>query len=172
MAELQTQTNQQKKGIRKCKKLSTRVDLTPMVDLRFLLITFFIFTTTMSQPKAMGLVLPSDKDKTDSGKTPESKTISLILSANNIIYCYHGLEIDKITTTDYTAKGIRNIIVQKQKKLGSHAKEMVVLIKPTDKSSYGNVVDVLDEMTINSVKTYVLMDADAKEKQVSGNLLN
>ncbi len=74
------------------------------------------------------------------------------------------------TQTNQQKKGIRNIIVQKQ--LGSHAKEMVVLIKPTDKSSYGNVVDVLDEMTINSVKTYMLMDADAKEKQVSGNLLN
>lgn len=172
MAELQTQNNHKQKGVRRSKKLSTRVDLTPMVDLGFLLITFFIFTTTMSEAKAMGLVLPSDKNIIDSSKTPESKTISFILSSDDKIYYYYGLDIDKMATTNFAADGIRNIIIQKQKALVARfgtAKDMVVLIKPTDQSSYGNVVDLLDEMQINNVKKYVLIDADNKEKLLEKN---
>ncbi len=167
MAELQTQNNRQQKGVRRGKKLSTRVDLTPMVDLGFLRITFFIFTTTMSEAKAMGLILPSDKKPITESTAPQSKTISLILSSDNKIYYYNGLDIGKIATTNFAANGIRDIIIQKQKDLVAkfgNAKDMVVLIKPTEQSSYGNVVDILDEMQINNVQKYVLMDADSKEK--------
>lgn len=66
-------------------------------------------------------------------------------------------------TTNYTAKGIREVLINKQHSLGKDAKKMVVLIKPTNKASYSNVVDILDEMAINGVKTYVLMEPDAKE---------
>lgn len=164
MAELLQQNNRGKKGIRRSKKLSTRVDLTPMVDLGFLLITFFIFTTTLSEANAMGIVIPSDKKPNTDSKTPESKTISLILSSNNTIQYYHGTAINNISITTYAANGLRHIILQKQKALGSYAKEMVVLIKPTKQASYGNVVDVLDEMQINGVTKYVLMELDGSEK--------
>jgi biopolymer transport protein ExbD len=163
MAELQAQDNRQQKGVKRSKKLSTRVDLTPMVDLGFLLITFFIFTTTLSHAKAMAIVVPSDKQVIDEPTTPESKTISLILADNNTIAYYNGKNLQATAITDYTAKGIRHVLMAKQQLLGNDAKKMVVLIKPTIKASYANVVDILDEMAINGIKTYVLMEPDAKE---------
>jgi biopolymer transport protein ExbD len=89
MAEIRAQDNSKSKGVKKSKKLSTRVDLTPMVDLGFLLITFFIFTTTMSEAMAMGINLPSDKPVHPPTLTAASKTISLILGDNNSITYYN-----------------------------------------------------------------------------------
>ncbi len=163
MAELQAQDNRQQKGVKRSKKLSTRVDLTPMVDLGFLLITFFIFTTNMSEAMAMGINLPSDKPVYPPNMSPESKTISLILGDNNTIAYYNGKDLQTKAITDYTAKGIRQVLMAKQHSLGNDAKKMVVLIKPTIKASYANVVDILDEMAINGIKTYVLMEPDSKE---------
>jgi biopolymer transport protein ExbD len=169
MAELQAQDNRKHKGVKRGKKLSTRVDLTPMVDLGFLLITFFIFTTTLSTANAMAINIPSDKPADPPNMAPGSKTISLILGADNTIAYYNGMAIEETAITNYTANGIRNILISKQKSLGKDAKKMIVLIKPTSKSSYGNVVDILDEMAINGVKTYVLMEPDAKEQLLAKN---
>lgn len=169
MAELQTQNSHKQQGVKGGKKLSTRVDLTPMVDLGFLLITFFIFTTTLSTANAMAINIPSDKPVDPPTMAPESKTISLILGANNTIAYYNGMAIGETAITNYTAKGIRNVLISKQKLLGKDAKKMIVLIKPTSQSSYGNVVDILDEMAINGVKSYVLMVPDAKEQLLAKN---
>lgn len=163
MAEIRAQDNRKRTGMKKGKKLSTRVDLTPMVDLGFLLITFFIFTTTMSEAMAMGINLPSDKPVYPPTLTAASKTISLILGDNNSITYYNGDDVKANFTTNYTAKGIRDVLINKQHSLGKDSKKMVVLIKPTNKASYANVVDILDEMAINGVKTYVLMEPDSKE---------
>ena len=93
----------------KSKKLSTRVDLTPMVDLGFLLITFFIFTTTMSDPTAMKLVVPKDTVR-DRDKAPEGKTLNIILAGNNRVSFYNGSNIGLINTMNNTGAGIREII--------------------------------------------------------------
>ena len=94
MAELDTSGGGHKKkgpGVKKGKKLSTRVDLTPMVDLGFLLITFFIFTTTMSQPTAMKLLLPDDKAKPEEqNKAKESGALTILMGNDNHIYYYEG----------------------------------------------------------------------------------
>src|SRR5262245_608033 len=78
-------------GVKKAKRLSTRVDMTPMVDLGFLLITFFIFTTTMSTPSTMDLFMPKDTNKDEEqNKAKESGALTIMLGKSNVIYYYEG----------------------------------------------------------------------------------
>lgn len=105
-------------GVKKAKKLSTRVDMTPMVDLGFLLITFFIFTATMSTPTTLDLNMPKDVDD-DKKKTEvkQSGVLSIMLGKENQIYYYEGqLEVSegKNNFQQTTFKGIRDIIIKKK----------------------------------------------------------
>ncbi len=138
-----------------------------MVDLGFLLITFFIFTTALSKPKTMGLILPADKNNNEPGsETSASKTLNLILSSDNTVFYYSGLDIKHTASTNYSIDGLRSIIQHKMEEIYKRTgrpSEMVVLIKPTENSTYKNLVDVLDEMRINNVKKFVLMDAGKAE---------
>ena len=153
-------------GVKKAKKLSTRVDLTPMVDLGFLLITFFIFTTTMSQPTAMKLILPKDTEKPEEqNKVKESGALSLLLGNNDAVYYYEGTlapDGTNFKTTNY--KEIRKVIIDKKK--ATNPEDFVVVIKPGPESTYKNVVDILDEMTINQVKRYAMVDLFPIERQM------
>jgi biopolymer transport protein ExbD len=161
MAEMDTSgggSHKKGPGVKKQKKLSTRVDLTPMVDLGFLLITFFIFTTTMAQPTSMQLFLPKDTDKPEEqNKLKASGALSIMLSKNNTIYYYEGeLLPDGSNFKSTNFKEIRNIILNKKR--STDPKDFMVVIKPGPLSSYKNSVDILDEMTINDVKRYALVD--------------
>jgi len=161
MAEMDTSGGGHEKkgpGVKKAKKLSTRVDLTPMVDLGFLLITFFIFTTTMSEPTAMRLFLPKDTEKPeDQNKIKASGALSIMLSRNNSIFYYEGeLAPDGSNFKSTNFKDIRDIIINKKK--STDPTDFVVVIKPGPESTYKNTVDMLDEMTINDVKRYAMVD--------------
>lgn len=163
MAEMQTSESRNRKGLHRNKKLSTRVDLTPMVDLGFLLITFFIFTTALSEPSSITLPLPDESDTDKPTVTGERKTISLLLDANNTILYYQGSNTNAIQQTDYSSKGLRAVLLAKIKQVKTEFgfdAEPVVLIKPLAASSYGNLVNVLDEMMINGVKKYMLLDEE------------
>jgi len=180
MAELDTSGGGHKKGpgVKKGKKLSTRVDLTPMVDLGFLLITFFIFTTTMSQPTAFKLFLPDDKViPEDQNKAKESGVLTIMMGADNHIYYYEGqLKPDgsNFLSASYNGENsIREIILKKKADVRSRSrdaenpeKDFVVVIKPSADCNYQNVVDILDEMAINVVKKYALVDISEGEAQL------
>ncbi len=147
-------------GVKKSKKLSTRVDLTPMVDLGFLLITFFIFTTTMSQPTAMKLFLPKDVDKPDEqNKLKESAALTVMPSKADQVYYYEGLDPSKIQAS--TFKAIRDVILDKKRR--TDPKDFMVIIKPSKDATYKNTVDILDEMKIDDVKRYALVDLTPDE---------
>jgi len=110
-------------GVKKAKKLSTRVDMTPMVDLGFLLITFFVFTATMSSPTTLDLNMPKDIDK-DELKTEvkQSGVLTILLGKGNQVYYYEGqLEVDaeKNNFKQTTFKGIRDIIIKKKEDVKS-----------------------------------------------------
>ena len=163
MAELTTNESSKNKGVGRMKKLSTRVDLTPMVDLGFLLITFFIFTTTLSKPSVMQLMVP--KDSNDSLQTPAGRTLTLILDDSNKVFYYEGENIQKILSTNYV--DVRDVLLQKKQnvysKYGSKA-GVVILIKPTEHAVYKNIVDMLDEMVIDGINNFVLMDISKDEE--------
>ena len=175
MADIQTNSSHYSVKERTTrKKFSTRVDLTPMVDLGFLLIPFFIFTTTISYSTAMHLNLPDDNDPSFISTTPESKTISLLLAGDSKVYFYDGMNLAHMQQTDYSTKGLRAVILNKRKQVEQQfkdGKQTIVLIKPMAEASYKNVVDALDEMAINDIKTYVLMDASAQEMLTELNKL-
>ena len=181
MAELDTSSGGGHKkgpGVKKGKKLSTRVDLTPMVDLGFLLITFFIFTTTMSQPTAMKLILPDDKVKPEEqNKAKESGALTILMGDDNHIYYYEGQlkpDASNFLSASYNGENsIREIIMKKKVQVRSIArdpsdpeKDLVIVIKPSSKCNYKNVIDILDEMSINVVKKYALVDIFDIEEQL------
>lgn len=169
-------------GVKKGKKLSTRVDLTPMVDLGFLLITFFMFTTTLQQPKTMEINMPyKDKDmiEEEQSKVKESTAITVLLSKNHRIYYYEGIGSDaekppELKITYFKPKdGIRDVIINKKKEIDDLKRagtlgpkdQATILIKPDSTSTYDDLVNILDEMSINAVKVYALVDITDVDKE-------
>jgi biopolymer transport protein ExbD len=154
-------------GVKKAKKLSTRVDLTPMVDLGFLLLTFFIFTTTMSQPTAMNLPLPKDTDKPEEqNKAKESGALTLMVGKNSNVYYYEGiLAPDASNFKSSTMKQVRDVIINKKRSVAEE-KDFVVVLKPNEDATYKDLIDILDEMLINDVKRYALVDISDVENQL------
>ena len=162
MAEMEVKGGGHKQGpgVKKSKKQSTRVDLTPMVDLGFLLITFFIFSTTMNQPTALNLNMPKDTpDLQDEMKVKESGSLTLMLGKGNVVYYYFGIDPTTMETTTY--KAVRDIILKKKK--STPAEDLFIIIKPDKDATYKNAVDMLDEMNINDIQKYAMVDPSPQE---------
>lgn len=180
MAELNTGDGGGKKGSGKVrsKKQNSKVDLTAMVDLAFLLITFFMLTTSLSKPKSMDLGLPDKEDNKDDKvemKTDQRRTVTVILGDNNQIKWFHGLlEAPEAggnpATIGYGKEGIRKELLKRVESVpqvtGDKDKGLIVIIKPTKKATYKNLVDILDEMAISKVPTYAIVNdfSDAEKK--------
>lgn len=164
MAEILTKNSNNKKVFSKSKIMPARVDLTPMVDLGFLLITFFIFTTTMANPTVMKLVMP-DNSRINMPTTVSSQRIlTLLVGKNNRLFYYEG-NFDGHHVREIVFKALRDIIMEKKQQLlnKTGSSKMVVLIKVTNEAVYKDIVDSLDEMVINQVSTYMLVDPEVKE---------
>lgn len=179
MAELNTGGSEGKKGGKKVrsKKQNTGVDLTAMVDLAFLLITFFMLTTSLNQPQSMELTMPDKKDvaKEEKQEAKESKTMTILIGKDNQLKYYMGMmnsPYEGVGPTDstYGQNGIRKVILQKMANLKAQGfvdKEgLLVLIKATDDATYTNMIDILDEMAITGVKLYAINDITDPEKEI------
>ncbi len=163
MSEIST-SEKNKKGIRLVRK-STRVDLTPMVDLGFLLITFFVFTTTMSTTKAMGMVTPNETDTSINDPICESCVITVLPMANNKLYYYEGTNKNAAyKTTDYSAAGLRALLMKKKTAAKAIDKEAILIIKPGATSSFKNLINIIDESNICMYKRYYLDKINLKEE--------
>jgi len=178
MAEMDTSSGGGHKkgpGVKKGKKLSTRIDLTPMVDLGFLLITFFMYTTTLAKPKTMEINMPykdPNMKQEDQNKIKESVALTILLTKNHKIYYYEGMATDPnkppdLKATTFSQKnGIRDEIIAKKKMVDGMKNtgalgpkdETTVLIKPDTNSTYSDLVNMLDEMNINDIKVYAIID--------------
>lgn len=145
----------------KDEKRNLRIEMAPMVDLGFLLITFFIFTTELAKPKAFGLHLP---DEGEAGvQAPLSSTITLTLKGNGAVDYLEGNTqhiLAKGTTYLYGKPSLRDHLIDKRQRIleqMGNDDQYTVLIQPTTNTQYKEMVDVLDEMTINGIKKYVLL---------------
>jgi biopolymer transport protein ExbD len=176
-----------------------------MVDMNMLLITFFMFCTTLSKPQMMNLVMPSkDSDKVedeDKPKADETKTVTLLLGESDKIYYYLGKpnyeDWQSLMVTDYSPEGLRNILLERNRdrilkiadlriqkavnkvtdeQFREQVKEIrdakggqVVVIKPTESSTFENLVKVLDEMQICSIGTYAIVELKDGDKFLLDN---
>lgn len=167
MAEMNTGESggrQRGGGVKKSKKKSTRVDMTPMVDLGFLLITFFVLVTTFNKPSAMDLNLPA-KDKEEQEDTPEikaSKVVQFVLGADNKLYHFRGIDNIEVDSIDFSAsRNVRSVIEAREKEViaqwGSRD-SILLFIKPMHASKYRNMVDILDEVNIAQIQRFALVD--------------
>jgi len=198
MSEVAQKDTKGKKG--KPKKLSTRVDFTPMVDLGFLLITFFMLATTLSKPQTMEIAMPS-KDKVteeDRSKVKASRAVTVILDKDNKVYYYEGTrenDIDPVLNlTDFSPAGIRKFLIKKNYEIMVKVRDLkdkkdkkqlseedfekqkneimseksapIVIIKATDGATYGNLVNILDEMAICNIGRYAIDDISDFDKEL------
>jgi len=142
-----------------------------MVDLGFLLISFFVMTTELSKPVVAPLNMPKDGPSIPLGN---SNALTVLLAGGDIAWYYHGnwedaLSSGKIEKTSlYSVNGLRKIIVEKKQWLAEHelkegSNGLMMLIKSTAETSYKNLVDALDETMINDVRKYALMKMDVEE---------
>jgi biopolymer transport protein ExbD len=173
MAEVQVQDKGEKGGKVRSKKQSTRVDMTPMVDLGFLLITFFMFTTTFSKPNVMDLGLPGKPD-VNAPKPPPTEvklenSITIFIGKDNRVFWHQqdetSLKDENLQETNFDRDGLRKI-VQQAKARAIDKDIFTVIIKPTDDAVYKNFVDILDEMAITKSERYGVTDLKPWEEAI------
>ncbi|HMR92173.1 MAG TPA: biopolymer transporter ExbD [Chitinophagaceae bacterium] len=145
---------------------SLRIDMTPMVDLGFLLISFFVMTIELSRPSMVSLAMPKEGPPTTLG---ESHALSLLIYGENQLNYYHGdwekaVKSNAVYATSFDIKqGLGKIIREKQVALGAARNELMLLIKPGPRAGYRQVVDALDEAIINQVKKYAVLKPAPEE---------
>jgi len=169
MAELDTSGGGKHKGGKvRSKKASTRVDLTAMVDLAFLLITFFMLTTTLAKKKEMDLAMPDNSVLKVQLPVAATRSMTILLGSHNKIEWYMGEAGKSAPNVDnYGKDGLRKALIENSKNvMATHAAPdnlMIVLIKPSDKSTYENLVTTLDEMSITGIKIYAIVKITTPE---------
>lgn len=179
MAEVPDSGGGKSKGKVRAKKMSTKIDMTPMVDLAFLLLTFFILTTTLAEQKTLDLIMPSDEKPENEDQGKVNNAITIILSNNDKVYYYEDELKTETVLSDTDFKGIRNIIAKKNQKVidkvnayyesikGKHINDSIqnvqvrkleddkagafVIIKYDSLARYRNAIDMVDEMEICAV---------------------
>ena len=155
--------DKKKGGKVRSKKSSTRIDMTPMVDLAFLLLTFFVMTTTLNKPQTMEITMPEKpKDEEEAPKVNEREVLTIVLGENDKVYWYSGITDPEVKVTNFSPSGLRKLLLSKKNEIP----KLVVLIKAMDKAKYKNMVDILDEMNINVIQRYALVDITKVDEEL------
>lgn len=148
------------------KRSAIFIDMTPMVDLAFLLLTFFVLTSNLNKAFTLDIDMPSKVKETVQAKPIDHKrALTLVLGGQNKIYWYTGVAIDNAQVTDFSPGGIRKLLAEKKRTI----ERMYVLIKPSDKSQYKNVIDILDEMIIAHHTDFTIVDLDPLDQELIEN---
>ena len=174
MAEIIQAEGKQKGGKKKAKKFSTHIDMTPMVDLMCLLITFFMLTTAFSKPKAMEITMPEkdDTEKKEAPKIEADRTINILVSGNDKIYYYFGLAdpklpVPQLISTDYSKDGIRKMLLQRNILVFKAVKELRdKVIRGDEVMADSTLTRKVKELkkTVDPKAPIILIKADEKAK--------
>ena len=157
----------------RARKHSFRLDMTPMVDLAFLLLTFFMLTTTFAKPNVMQLTMPVKSPVLTPIK--ESDAMTVILGAGHRVYYYLGLNEPKdssvpvptLHTTNFGPQGIRRaLLAERAARRLKQSRPLFILIKSGPQAKYGDMVDMLDEMNITGQTKYALADLSTADRQL------
>lgn len=141
-------------------RASTRIDMTPMVDLAFLLLTFFMLTTELTKQNVLPLTMPAPpEDSTPAPLINGKRALSVVLGPHDKVHWYMGEEGTPSVTT---MRNIRKVLLEKRTQVDS----LYVLIKPSDESRYQNMVDILDEMAITEIQRFSLVKVNDYDKTV------
>jgi len=163
MAELTASEKPGRRGTRN--RQVPRIDLTAMVDLAFLLITFFIMATSLAKPKAMALAMPVKENHPDA--VPESRTMTICIGNNNHAVWYMGMIENPLippTLVDFSKTGLRAALVNTNKKvLQASGKPLIVVLKPSAHSVYSDFVAALDELNITNIQSYAVANITPKD---------
>jgi len=158
MAELDTSSGGGKKGKVRSKKANTKVDLTAMVDLAFLLITFFMLTTSLSKPIAMDIAKPDKEDNDVKNELRASQTMTILLGKNNKVAWYMGEAGKSAPNIEGFSEIRKTLLKNKDAVLKGTGRQIVIVVKPTDGATYKNFVDIMDELNIAKIKTAPAID--------------
>jgi biopolymer transport protein ExbD len=159
MAEINGSSPSRANGKVRVKKISTKIDMTPMVDLAFLLLTFFILTSSLAKFQIMDVAMPDTESLDPPPRVPAQKVLNLALGENDKIFWWIGID-PPVAETNYSREGIRKLLMEKKAEIPG----LVVLIKPKDESKYQNIVDVLDEIQITNTVNYSIVDFTDEDK--------
>lgn len=141
------------------------MDMNAMVDLAFLLLTFFMLTTTMLKPKAMELVMPVPDEEEQSSEVltiKESRAITLIPMPDNDLYYYQGFSEAVVQKSEYGASGIRALLNKHRETTDNP----IIIIKAHPNSTFENLVELIDEMNITRIDRYAIDQFGSKEEQL------
>ncbi len=160
-------------GVRRMKRHNVKTDMTPMVDLGFLLITFFVMTVQLSEPSVVNLNMPKAGPPM---KLSDKNALTILLDGNDRIYYYHGdwkraIDSDSLSETNFSvSNGLGKVIREKQQSLEVNNKKegrngLMLIIKPGKEATYRNVMDALDEALINVVNKYAVVTPEKEETE-------
>jgi len=147
------------------KKISIEVDMNPMVDLAFLLLTFFMLATTFSKPQVMELVMPVLPDKEDVEQEQpikESQALTILLAGEDEVYWYVGISEPEVQQVRFNTGGVRQMLEEAH----NNITDLVVLIKPMDNSRYENLIDLLDEINVIGIERYAIADVTERDRSM------
>jgi biopolymer transport protein ExbD len=160
---------QEKQGGSKQRKKPIRVDMTPMVDLGFLLITFFMFTTNFTKPNVMDLGLPAKGPQSPHTVVDQKNQVTFILGKDNRVFYHQSnkeeLNKNNLKETNFSGINVSKIISEAYNK-APKKENFTIIIEPTDDANYKNFVDVLDNVAISKKERYGVTDIKPWEKKV------
>jgi len=160
MAEISQSSGSSSRVRIRSKKLSTHIDMTPMVDLAFLLLTFFILTTTLNKLKVMEIGMPEKTKETT--PVPEKRVLTLLLDGSDKVYWRQGISIPKLESVKFSHHPINKLLTTKNAQID----KMLVLVKATDKSKYKNLVDIVDELALAKIERYCIVDVTPEDEEL------